>query len=491
MLSCAMKIFKSCFVFGLLLLTMAAPTWGANKSQEYAVVVSKNTLADAGWKKVVDALVKEHNATVVTFDNDVDDTLPELRRQFPRYVCFVAQPTEAGRKFVGKVHRLTRRFDDDPYTDCFWGILTGYDAANALRIAQYTQPLTIRKTAAATEVALDMCEAGVWYSELQKNRTVRKEPGHAPVECQGPDDTTEALADLLTDYHADLFITSGHASERDWRIGYAYRNGSFRCENGRLYGLDTSGQRHPIQSDNAKVFMPIGNCLMGHIDGPDAMALAYMNSAGVKQMLGYIMPTSYGYGGWGCLDYFVEQPGRYTFTEAFFANEHALIHRLATYFPELVNAEVDENGQTSAKIVLCNKAKAAGLTEEDGRWLLFDRDAVAFYGDPAWEARMAKMPTAWDQTLTEKDGVWTLEIKPNRGAKTFEPINTNGSQRGGRPIVQFLPHRIQSAQVLEGADLNPVITDDFVLVPNPKEGQPGKEYRVVFRAVKLNYLLQR
>jgi zinc protease len=326
---------------------------------------------------------------------------------------------------------------------------------------------------------------------LQKNRTVRKEPGHAPVECQGPDDTTEALADLLTDYHADLFITSGHASERDWRIGYAYRNGSFRCENGRLYGLDTSGQRHPIQSDNAKVFMPIGNCLMGHIDGPDAMALAYMNSAGVKQMLGYIMPTSYGYGGWGCLDYFVEQPGRYTFTEAFFANEHALIHRLATYFPELVNAEVDENGQTSAKIVLCNKAKAAGLTEEDGRWLLFDRDAVAFYGDPAWEARMAKMPTAWDQTLTEKDGVWTLEIKPNRGAKTFEPINTNGSQRGGRPIVQFLPHRIQSAQVLEGADLNPVITDDFVLVPNPKEGQPGKEYRVVFRAVKLNYLLQR
>jgi hypothetical protein len=481
-----MKIIKSCFVFGLLLLAIAAPTWAAEKSQDYAVVVSKRTLGDAQWKKVVDALVQEHNATVVIFDADVDDTLPELRRQFPRYVCFVAQPTEAGRKFVGKVHRLTRRFDDDPYTDCFWGILTGYDAANALRIAQYTEPLTIHKTAAATEIALDMCEAGVWYSELQKNRTMRKEPGHAPTECQGPDDTTKALADLLTDYHADLFITSGHASEHDWRIGYAYRNGSFRCEHGRLYGLDTSGQRHPIQSDNAKVYMPIGNCLMGHIDGPDAMALAYMNSAGVKQMLGYTMPTSYGYGGWGCLDYFVEQPGRYTFAQAFFANEHALIHRLATYFPELVNAEVDENGQTSAKVVLCDKAKAAGLTEEDGRWLLFDRDTVAFYGDPAWEARMAKMETAWDQTLTEKDGLWTLEIKPNRGAKTFEPISTNGSQRGGRPIVQFLPHRIQSPQVLEGADLNPLITDDFVLVPNPKECQPGNEYRVVFRAVPLN-----
>jgi len=478
-----MRIIRSCFAFCLLFMAMAAPAMAANKSHDYAVVVSKKTLGDGGWKKVVDALVKKHNATVVAFAADVDETLPELRRQFPRYVCFVAQPAEAGRKFVGKVHRLTRRLDDDPYTDCFWGILTGYDAANALGIAQYSQPLTIHKTAAGTEVALEMCEAGAWYSELEKNRAVRKEPGQEAKKMKGPDDTTKALADLLTDYHADLFITSGHASEHDWRIGYAYRNGSFRCENGRLYGLDTSGRRHPIESDNAKVYMPAGNCLMGHIDGRDAMALAYMNSAGVKQMLGYTMPTSYGYAGWGCLDYFVEQPGRYTFTEAFFANDHALVNRLATYFPELLNAEVDENGMTSAQIVVSDKAKAAGLTEEDGRWLLFDRDAVAFYGDPAWEARMAKRPTAWEQTLTGKGGVWTLEIKPNRGAKTFEPINKNGSQRGGRPIVQFLPHRIQPAQVLEGAELNPVITDDFVLVPLPKEYQ--EKYRVVFRAARM------
>ena len=481
-----MSDIKSCLGFFLLFFSAAAPAWAANGGHDYAVVVSKQTLGDASWKKVVDTLVKEHNATVVAFDTDVDSALPELRRQYPRYVCFVARPAEAGRRFVGQVHRLTRRFNDDPYTDCFWGILTGYDAANALRIAAYTKPLTIHKMAAATEIALDMCEAGAWYSEVEKNRAVRKEPGQRLMEFKAPDDTTKALADLLTDYHADLFITSGHASERDWRIGYAYRNGSFRCEHGQLYGLDTAGQRHPIQSDNPKVYMPIGNCLMGHIDGPEAMALAYMNSAGVKQMLGYTMPTSYGYGGWGCLDYFVEQPGRYTFTEAFFANQNALIHRLATYFPELVNAETDENGVTSAAIVLSDKAKAAGLTEEDGRWLLFDRDTVAFYGDPAWEARMAKMETAWEQTLTEKDGLWTFEIKPNRGAKTFEPINKNGSQRGGRPIVQFLPRRVKSAQVIEGADLNPVVTDGFVLIPNPMECQPGKAYRVVFRAAGVN-----
>jgi hypothetical protein len=474
----------ACLVF--LLLATAPPVFAADKSSDYAVVVSKKTAADPDWKKVVDVLVKKHKATVVTFDADVNDALPELRRQFPRYACFVAQPEEAGREFVAKVHRLTRRFDDDPYTDCFWGILTGYDAANALRIAQVKAPLIVRKAAAGTEIALDCCEQGTSYDEVKKNLMISKKPGRKPVKLSGPDDTTQSIADLLTDYHADLFVTSGHATEHDWQIGYGYRNGQFRCENGQLYGLDTTGKRHPIQSANPKIYMPVGNCLMGHIDGRDAMALAFMNSAGVDQMFGYTVETWYGYGGWGCLDYFVEQPGRYTFTEAFFANEQALIYRLATYFPELIDADIDRNGHTSARIVVSEKAKAAGLTEQDGLGLLYDRDVVAFYGDPAWEARMGKGDLAWTQTLTEKHGVWTFEIKPNRGAKTFEPINTNGSQRGGRPIIEYLPHRIKAAQVVEGGDLNPVITDDFVLVPNPQKCEPDKNYRVVFRAAPLD-----
>jgi hypothetical protein len=75
-----------------------------------------------------------------------------------------------------------------------------------------------------------------------------------------------------------------------------------------------------------------------------------------------------------------------------------------------------------------------------------------------------------------------LEIKPNRGAKTFAPINKNGSQRGGRPIVQFLPQRVNGAQIIEGAEFQPVITDDFILVPNPVTCDPARKYRVVFRA---------
>src|SRR5258708_9749323 len=111
----------------------------------------------------------------------------------------------------------------------------------------------------------------------------------------------------------------------------------------------------------------------------------------------------------------------------------------------------------------------------DGRRLRNDRDSLAFYGDPAWEARMAKGQTGWDQTLKEKGGIWTFEINPNLGAKSFDPVNENGSKRGWRPIMEFLPHRIKEIQVVEGADLNPVITDDFILVPHPRACDPTKK----------------
>jgi zinc protease len=221
---------------------------------------------------------------------------------------------------------------------------------------------------------------------------------------------------------------------------------------------------------------------MGHIDQPDCMALAWMNSAGVNQMIGYTVLTWYGYAGWGCLNYFVEQPGRYTFTEAFFANQAALVHRLQTYFGDAASAELDANGRAKSPVAISDLARSAGLKSNDARGLLYDRDTVAFYGDPAWVARMAKAPLHWDQTLTERKGTFTFEIKPNRGEKSFAPINLNGSQRGGRPFVEFFPRRLTEIKVIQGAELKPVITDNFILVPNPGTGAPAPVYRIEFTA---------
>ena len=423
----------------------------------YCVVVSRATNELVDWKPVVKTLVAKHDAEVIVYGDAVTESLEELRRQFPRHTCFVATPKEATGKFVAEVHRLTRQLDTDPYTDTLWGILTGYDAKNALAIAHHQTPLTVRKVASGTELALECCVEGLWYDELVKNKMVRKKPGGVAEQLRGPDDTTEVLADTLNKYKADLLVTSGHATEGEWMIGFRYRNGFFRSKGGQIFGQDTRRRRIEIDSPNPKVYLPIGNCLMGNINGPDAMALAWMNDAGVKQMLGYTRPTWFGYGGWGVLDYFIEQPGRYTLTQAFFANHHALVHRLGE----------------------------PATSKGDKRGLAFDRDVVAFYGDPAWSAHMAPGRLAYGQRLSFKDGVYTFEIEPKLGGKSFDTVNSNGSQRGGRPFVGFLDHRVENVKLLEGQDLSPVIADDFVLVPRPAKCDPTRSYRVVFRASRV------
>lgn len=450
---------------------------------DYVVVVSKATQSDSEWCKVVDELVAKHQAEVIVYDKHVSESLPALCTTFPRYVCFVATSAEAGQQMVADVHRLTRKLDDDPYADVFWGILTGYDAANALAIAQEREPLVIKRVASGTELAMDRVTEGVWYCELKQNHMVRKASGEEAKQSKGPSDTTQALADTLTEYKADLFVTSGHATERNWQIGFRYRNGEFQSKGGELFGVDTKGNKIPIVSPNPKVYLPIGNCLMGHIDGPDAMALSFMNSAGVRQMMGYTVPTWYGYAGWGCLDYFVEQPGRYTFVEAFFANQNALIDRLETNFTEIARLDTPPGSMPPSDFILSDTAKKARLNRNDGLGLLHDRDVVALYGDPAWSAKLADGKLSYEQTLTEvAAGVFALEIKPLLGEKSFEPVNRNGAERGWRPIVQFFPHRLKDIEIVSGKDLAPVITDNFILIPNPKICDPNKTYRVEFKA---------
>lgn len=471
------RIIQSIFILAFTLLISLTALAG-----NYTVVVSQTTHGNPDWQLVVNALQAKHNATVLTYTKSLDELLPKLQSTHPRYTCFVAQPNEATRAFVAHVHQLTRKYDTDPYTDTLWGILTGYDAQNALRIAKHNKPLTIHKVASGTEVALEKCTEGIWYCELVKNKMVKKEKGGTASQHKVPTDTTKALAQTLTDYNADLFVTSGHATERNWQIGYRYRNGYFVSKAGQLFGQTIDKQQFKINSPNPKVYMPIGNCLMGNIDAPDAMALAWMNSAGVNQMLGYTVPTWFGYSGWGVLDYFIEQPGRYTYTEAFHVNQHALIHRLHTYFPEVAKQNVEVGKMFRGQCEITPEGKAFGIGINDGRGLLFDRDVVAFYGDPKWEARLAPAKKSYKQSLTREGNTYTFTITPNLGEKSFHPVNTNGAQRGWRPIVQLLPQRIKNIKITTGQAFKPVITDDFILVPNPRECDPNQPITITFTA---------
>ena len=218
---------------------------------------------------------------------------------------------------------------------------------------------------------------------------------------------------------------------------------------------------------------------MGHLRGQDSMAAAFFKSAGVHQMLGYVEVTWYGYMGWGCLDYFIEQPGRYTFNQAFLANHHALIHRLETCFPDYNN-----NKRKKSPIQQSRIARQLGLGKRDLHGLVFDRDIVAFYGDPAWQAKMANGKNNWNQKLSHKKKKFVFTINPTNGSNSYEPINTNGVQRGYRPFVEFFEKRIGKVQIISGSEYNPVITDTFILVPSPNPGHEAERIEIIFEEKK-------
>jgi hypothetical protein len=443
----------------------------------YMVVVSQSTRADTQWGRVVVALTRKYSAEVVVYDKNVADSRGGLARGLPRYVAFVARPEETGREFVVRVNRLMRELDDDPYTDALWGILTGYRAADALRIATVEEPLLIRKAAAGTDIDLTLFDRGIWYSESEKNACFEKRPGGKVERKSGPDDTTKDLVGVLNQFQPDLFVTSGHATDRDWQIGYSYRNGQFRCKDGVLYGIDCGGQSFRIDSPNPKVYLPAGNCLMGRIRDNQSMALAWMSSAGVNQMIGYVVSTWYGRGGWGTRDYFFGEPGRYCLAEAFFFNNQTLVHDLWTRFPKSARAKPNEWDIESNPRLLGGLAASLGYRQwsdevKDNVGLLWDRDTVAFYGDPAWDARLAPRPLPFDQRLLEVKGVYTFQIDAKDDCSP------------ARPPAMFLPCRLGAVQVLQGAELMPLITDDFIMLMRPGRFERGKAYRVVFQELR-------
>ena len=437
---------------------------------DYAVIVSKSTAKDDAWRDVALKLVEKHHAGLVVFDQSPEELKPRLGgKDAPRWICWVARPQELGAMPVAQMHRLARGLDDDPYMDCRWGIITGRDAPVAAKVVAEEKPLVIRNVGGGTSFAADCVERGQWFSEFKAGEYWVKEPGGKAVMKQGEEDSTASIVRFLNEGKPDCFLTSGHATEHDWQPGYQYRNGAFGHRNGVLLGKALDGKEHAVNSPNPKVYLAIGNCLMGNIPAiDDCMALAWIGSGGARQMIGYTVPTWFGYAGWGVLDYFIEQPGRFTLQDAWMANQLALTWKLGQVAPKLLT-EAPKPGSSSGS--------------GDASGLLHDRDVTVFYGDPKWEARLAPGPLRWKETLIENPpGDFTWTITPQAGKDTFAPVDTNGSQRGGRPLVLLLPRRFNSIEWLEGNAWKPVAGDDFILLPNPgAETAPPEKIVIRFR----------
>jgi zinc protease len=206
---------------------------------------------------------------------------------------------------------------------------------------------------------------------------------------------------------------------------------------------------------------------MGYIPDREAMALAWIHSAGVRQMTAYTVSTWYGHA-WGVNDYFLS--GAHTYAESFFLNHQALLWRLEARFPVSARVNLEEYHIEEDPQLLARLARRHGLSHRDELGLLWDRDTIAFFGDPAWDARLEfQGQQVVEQTLSEKEGILTFEVV-TRGAGSWH-----------RPPAAVLPFRVKDVRILEGAAL---VTENFVLLPLEGAFQKGEVRRVRFSAAR-------
>lgn len=472
-LACAGLLAGGCLTWPAVRERTAGPVSCPLARGHYLVVSTASTAGQPAWRAVADRLRARHDADLALLPDGLPESLlPTLRRVRPRYVCFVLRPEEAGRDTVVRLHRVMRQVDDDPYEDAIWSILTGFEAADALRVAEHEAPLRIASGYSSMGPGLaEGLGCGFASSETDAQAFWRVDRQHGVQPVRVAPDPTAALVDAFARQPPQVMHTSGHATEHDWQIGYTVRAGELRHQDGRLYACGVDGVRRELVSPEPKVYLPMGNCLIGHVSGRDCMATAWMHSGGVLQMYGYTVVTFCGYMGWGVNACFGD--GRLTLPQAVHANRQALLHTLQSRFPEQAGLGLESYDPAHIN----DQAARLGIDNSDLLGLLWDRDTVACYGDPAWDARMPFAP-AWDAAM---------ECRSCGGGTNAYTVTLTARAAGNwpdRPLWLPLAERVRSPRLVETVGVSAaVVADDFVLVPVKGARATGDTVRIRFEAV--------
>jgi zinc protease len=171
-------------------------------------------------------------------------------------------------------------------------------------------------------------------------------------------------------------------------------------------------------------------------------------------MVGYTVPTWYGAGGWGTLNRFQDQPGRFSVAESFFINDVAITRRLAKEFPGHERFAPDHYEDENPGALARPLGVTLSMPQKEIKDLLgltWDHDTLALYGDPAWDARIAPNSASFDQALRVSPSGWELEVTAN--------------QDGLVSAFAFLPHQIDATKYqLSGPSQDALLTNAYVLV---------------------------
>ena len=486
---------KNFFLLNFCLMTCFAAAEYANS---YAVIVSKETYKTPAWKKVVQTLQKKHQAQVITFDKEPEEALAGLRATFPKYTCFVMKPEETGREVVVRLHQMIRKLDSDIYADTIHGIITGYTPEDALRIAAATKPRVASTAVISAGVGAARFKEAGYLSTGNKGEYGYKAPNKPVVKKQFEGtDMTSIFIDYLERIDPDIIITSAHASQ--YGLEMPFSMGNVICKDGKVFGKLTKGKRMigadgqalkkkvegkliPIKEPKRpKVYFSPGNCLIGDIPKRECMALAWMGWGKANQYIGYTTTTWYGKVGWGAVSYWENMAGKAPLNESLFFSKQSLLYKLNTYFPKTANILIDPKLEPDTKLIreeIVKRSVEANHDMFNNVGMIWDRDAVAFYGDPA-----LRIVHDINNTVPAKCSVKLSKTKNNSykftiTAETDLPTPTKNTT----PIAAFFPQRLENIKVVKGAEFKPVITDNFIMVTAYGPLKAGEICEVVFIA---------
>jgi zinc protease len=304
-----------------------------------------------------------------------------------------------------------------------------------------------------------------------------------------PRGTVELFEKAWNEDRPQLLVTSSHATQFNLEmpfglgliashggrfevLGRDRRNHFAKFLSGAMFTGDPAELGAWLESENLptlatseepKVWVAAGNCLIGDARRTDeSMVVSAMSAGGFRQFVGYVVPTWFGRAGWGTLRLWQDSRGALSLNEAFFLNDARVIEETQRRFPGALAVDFDAEDIQSCMRSDRDFRKALGELEASGTkiekdtlGLIHDRDVLAFWGDPAWEARFD--PERLPHPLRHE---WV------RGEGGLELHLTARADFDG-PYLLCLPERLAGVpewSLPEG--MEGVAADDFVFLRN-------------------------
>lgn len=508
-------------------LTLHAVELKSSPADEYVVVASKRVMADPEWRKVAKKLVKKHQAILIQYETSPVEVLEELQKISPRYVAFVEKPEHIGPDYVIEINRLSCRMDEDVYSDFFWGIITGYDAANALEMVENaSRPLEVRNvfSTSAFRDTVTVCsfDRYAWMDEYHRGMWGQKQADGA-IDWKGLEPSGNSWVDsasgmtigqvVAADFF-DRFFQLYSETEPDWVLTGAYSDqprwskdvfdktdfqpvseatafqfplpfgaiAQMKAEGGRICADYLDGARPLPETKASKVYIAAGDNFGGNVaNSRESLPIAWMSGEHAAAVIGYVTPNWYGVGGYGIVKHWVASAGRYSLPEAAFLNRQDIIARLYGWNQRLAEMNFPYDRMEQAADVI---SEATGITlptrEQIG--FLYDRDAVAYYGDPKWDVRLQENMENRGFTITTEMGkkscTITVKTLPGFNLDHLTGNNYKPTCTFNLPFGYIFPQRLPNVRLAAGQSWKASMDENFILIYVPGF-EANKEYKIL------------